>query len=168
MDQFDLVVRGGTVVTAADTARADVGIRRGKIAAVGNAPAQGRDGGRARGPLVLPPGVHNPVPPAHPAPAAPTPRHQAEGGALVAGVGLRPRGQAGAARMAAIGAEGAEVTQAGRGRQTGSGKWTDDRIRELHEKYETRGSQTAKAFAKQHSIDRSYMYQRFRSLGLLY
>ena len=34
MNRFDLVVRGGTVVTAADTFRADVGIRGGAIAAL--------------------------------------------------------------------------------------------------------------------------------------
>ena len=35
MDDFDLVIRGGTVVTAAEQFRADVGIRGGRIAAVG-------------------------------------------------------------------------------------------------------------------------------------
>ena len=35
MAEFDLVIRGGTVVTAADTFRADVGIRDGRIAALG-------------------------------------------------------------------------------------------------------------------------------------
>ena len=79
---------------------------------------------------------------------------------------LAQRSQAGAAQIAAVEAEVAEVTQPGRGRQTGSGKWTDDRIRELHAQYETRGAQTAKEFAKQHSIDRSYMYERFRRLNL--
>ena len=34
MSEFDVVIRGGTVVTAADTVRADVGIRGGKIIAV--------------------------------------------------------------------------------------------------------------------------------------
>ena len=34
MSEFDVVIRGGTVVTAADTVRADVGIRSGKIIAV--------------------------------------------------------------------------------------------------------------------------------------
>ena len=34
MPEFDLAICGGTVVTAADTFRADVGIRRGRIAAV--------------------------------------------------------------------------------------------------------------------------------------
>ena len=57
MDRFDLVIRGGTVATAADTFPADVGIRDGKIAAL----AQGLDGGReeidASGRLVLPGGI---------------------------------------------------------------------------------------------------------------
>src|SRR3954469_6468647 len=35
MADYDLVIRGGTVVTAADTYRADVGVRDGRIAAVG-------------------------------------------------------------------------------------------------------------------------------------
>jgi len=35
MDDFDLVIRGGTVVTAAEQFRADVGINGGRIAAVG-------------------------------------------------------------------------------------------------------------------------------------
>ena len=34
MADYDLVIRGGTVVTAADTYRADVGVRDGRIAAV--------------------------------------------------------------------------------------------------------------------------------------
>src|SRR6202043_3718243 len=35
METFDLVVRGGTVVTATDTAEADVGIRGETVAAIG-------------------------------------------------------------------------------------------------------------------------------------
>src|SRR5438552_7688725 len=57
MQPFDLVIRGGTVATAADSFKADVGIRGAKIAAIG----EGLDkGGReidARGRLVLPGGV---------------------------------------------------------------------------------------------------------------
>ena len=57
MNRFDLVVRGGTVVTAADTFRADVGIRGGAIAAL----ARDLDGGGeeidASGKLVLPGGI---------------------------------------------------------------------------------------------------------------
>ncbi len=33
--QFDTIIRGGTVVTAADTTRCDIGIRGGRIAALG-------------------------------------------------------------------------------------------------------------------------------------
>ena len=36
MADYDLVIRGGTVVTAADTYRADVGVRDGRIAAIGD------------------------------------------------------------------------------------------------------------------------------------
>jgi len=56
MPDFDLVVRGGTVVTAADTYRADIGIRDGRIATIG----EGLDGAQkldAGGLLVLPGGV---------------------------------------------------------------------------------------------------------------
>ncbi len=56
MDAFDLVVRGGTVVTASEQFRADVGIRGGRIAAVG----EGLRGDRtldAGGLLVMPGGV---------------------------------------------------------------------------------------------------------------
>jgi dihydropyrimidinase len=56
MAEYDLVVRGGTVVTGADTMRADVGIRDGRIAAIG----EGLEGAArldAGGLLVLPGGV---------------------------------------------------------------------------------------------------------------
>ena len=56
MADFDLVVRGGTVVTGSDTMRADVGIRGGRIAAI----ADRLDGAAtldAGGLLVLPGGV---------------------------------------------------------------------------------------------------------------
>ena len=54
--EYDLVVRGGTVVTGADIFVADVGVRQGRIAAVGDK----LDGARmldAGGLLVLPGGV---------------------------------------------------------------------------------------------------------------
>src|ERR1700722_19311883 len=59
MSEFDLVIRGGTVVTAADTFRADVGVRDGRIAALGEKldGAQVLDAG---GLLVLPGGVATP------------------------------------------------------------------------------------------------------------
>jgi len=56
MSEYDLIVRGGTVVTAADTIRADIGIAGGRIAAI----ADRLDGPRtldAGGLLVLPGGV---------------------------------------------------------------------------------------------------------------
>src|ERR1700722_16101844 len=56
MSEFDLVIRGGTVVTAADTYRADVGVRAGRIAAIGDR-LEGTDTLDAGGLLVLPGGV---------------------------------------------------------------------------------------------------------------
>ena len=56
MDGFDLVIRGGTVVTAAEQFRADVGISGGRIAAIG-ANLQGTATLDAGGLLVLPGGV---------------------------------------------------------------------------------------------------------------
>ncbi len=56
LQDFDLVVRGGTVVTASEQFRADVGVQGGRIAAVG----EGLTGARtldAGGLLVLPGGV---------------------------------------------------------------------------------------------------------------
>jgi dihydropyrimidinase len=61
MTEFDLIVRGGTVVTAADTVRADIGIRSGRITAL----ADKLDGGGreldASGLLVLPGGIDSHV-----------------------------------------------------------------------------------------------------------
>jgi dihydropyrimidinase len=57
MQPFDLVIRGGTIATATDTMKADLGVRGQTIAAIG----QGLDKGireiDARGRLVLPGGV---------------------------------------------------------------------------------------------------------------
>jgi dihydropyrimidinase len=57
MQPFDIVIRGGTVATATDTMKADVGIRGSTVAAI----AAGLDKGKreidARGKLVLPGGV---------------------------------------------------------------------------------------------------------------
>jgi dihydropyrimidinase len=55
--EFDLVIRGGTVATAADTIRCDVGIVQGKIVALGERLAGGRKEIGAGGKLVLPGGV---------------------------------------------------------------------------------------------------------------
>ena len=57
MQPFDLVICGGTVVTATDTMQADVGIRGETIAAVGRDLEKGKREINARGKLVLPGGV---------------------------------------------------------------------------------------------------------------
>lgn len=56
MSGLDLVVRGGTVVTASDSYAADVGIRDGRIIAIGDA-LSGRQVIDATGLLVLPGGI---------------------------------------------------------------------------------------------------------------
>src|SRR5271165_1070092 len=56
MPDFDLVVRGGTVVTGGDTFRADIGIRDGRIVAVAES-LQGAETLDAGGLLVMPGGV---------------------------------------------------------------------------------------------------------------
>ena len=56
MADYDLVIRGGTVVTAADTYRADVGVRDGRIAAIGEK-LDGTDTLDAGGLYVMPGGV---------------------------------------------------------------------------------------------------------------
>ena len=56
MTMHDLVVRGGTVVTAEDVVRCDVGIVGGRIATLGDG-LEGRDTIDASGRLVLPGGV---------------------------------------------------------------------------------------------------------------
>ena len=38
MAEFDIVVRGGTVATAADTTICDIGVKDGRIAALGREP----------------------------------------------------------------------------------------------------------------------------------
>jgi dihydropyrimidinase len=55
--EFDLVIRGGTVATAADTTRCDVGIVAGTIVALGERLAAGSKEVDASGKLVLPGGV---------------------------------------------------------------------------------------------------------------
>ena len=56
MADYDLVIRGGTVVTAADQFRADVGVRGGRVAALGESLRGGRELD-AGGLLVMPGGV---------------------------------------------------------------------------------------------------------------
>jgi len=55
--QFDLVIRGGTVATAADTFSSDIGIANGKIAALARGLPKGIDEVDAAGLLVLPGGI---------------------------------------------------------------------------------------------------------------
>ena len=57
MQPFDLVIRGGTVATATDSFKADVGIRGATIAAIGEGLDRGKKEIDARGKLVLPGGV---------------------------------------------------------------------------------------------------------------
>ena len=57
MQPFDLVIRGGTVATATDSFKADVGIRGSTIAAIGEGLDKGKREIDARGKLVLPGGV---------------------------------------------------------------------------------------------------------------
>ncbi len=53
---FDTVIRGGTVATASDVFSADLGLRDGRIAAIGLDLAPGRREIDATGKLVLPGG----------------------------------------------------------------------------------------------------------------
>jgi dihydropyrimidinase len=57
MAEHDLVIRNGTVVTASDTMRCDVGIRNGVVATLGTGIATGAQEIDATGRLVLPGGV---------------------------------------------------------------------------------------------------------------
>ncbi len=59
--QFDTIIRGGTVVTAADTFACDVGIRDGRIAALGTELGPGAEVVDASGLLVLPGGIDSHV-----------------------------------------------------------------------------------------------------------
>ena len=61
MNAFDLVVQGGTIATAADTFACDVGIRDGRIAALGHDLASAEKVIDATGKLVLPGGIDSHV-----------------------------------------------------------------------------------------------------------
>lgn len=61
MSDYDLIIRGGTVVTAADTSRCDVGVRDGKIAALGLDLGAAEQVIDATGRLVLPGGIDSHV-----------------------------------------------------------------------------------------------------------
>src|SRR5437588_13080891 len=54
MAEFDLVIRNGTVATAADTTECDVGVKNGTIVALGQGLAAGTRDIDASGKLVLP------------------------------------------------------------------------------------------------------------------
>ncbi len=56
-NEYDLVIRGGTLVTAGDGFAADLAVRDGRIAAIGEALPAGREEIDAAGLLVLPGGV---------------------------------------------------------------------------------------------------------------
>lgn len=61
MSDFDLAIRGGTVVTATDIMRADVGITGGRIAAIADTLAGAADEIDATGLLVMPGGIDSHV-----------------------------------------------------------------------------------------------------------
>jgi dihydroorotase-like cyclic amidohydrolase len=58
---FDTIIRGGTVATAADTFSCDIGIRGGRIAALGERLGGAREVVDAGGKLVLPGGIDSHV-----------------------------------------------------------------------------------------------------------
>jgi dihydropyrimidinase len=61
MTQFDIILRGGTIATAADTTACDVGIRGGRIVALGHDLGTARDIVDAQGKLILPGGIDSHV-----------------------------------------------------------------------------------------------------------
>lgn len=61
MDRFDLIVRGGTIATASDVFRADIGIRNGRIAQIGEALTGDCEVIDASGKYVLPGGIDSHV-----------------------------------------------------------------------------------------------------------
>ena len=61
MSEFELIIRGGEVVTAADTFRADVGVRGGKIVAIADKLTDGARVIDASGLLVMPGGIDSHV-----------------------------------------------------------------------------------------------------------
>ncbi|WP_337184028.1 dihydropyrimidinase [Shinella sp.] len=67
MSEYDLVIRGGTVVTAADTVVADVAIKAGRIVAVGSRLTDAPEVIDAGGLLVMPGGIDSHVHLAQPA-----------------------------------------------------------------------------------------------------
>src|SRR5690606_24280340 len=101
MSEFDTIIRGGTVVTAADTVRADVGIRGGRIIAVAECLTGGGREIDAGSLLVLPGGIDSHVHLAQPAFGGPAMADDFESGTRSAIAGgtttvlpfaLQPRG----------------------------------------------------------------------------
>src|SRR5215475_15669164 len=101
MPDFDLAIRGGTVVTASDTFRADVGVRGGRIVAVAESVAGALREIDASGLLVMPGGIDSHVHLAQPALGGPkmaddfltgTRSAIAGGNTTVVPLALQPRG----------------------------------------------------------------------------
>jgi dihydropyrimidinase len=61
MSEYDIILRGGTIATAADTTACDVGIRGGKVVALGHDLGAARDIVDAQGKLILPGGIDSHV-----------------------------------------------------------------------------------------------------------
>lgn len=61
MPAFDLIIRSGTIATASDSYEADIGIRDGRIVAIGEALSGAEEVVDARGKLVLPGGIDSHV-----------------------------------------------------------------------------------------------------------
>jgi dihydropyrimidinase len=61
MSRYDVIIRGGTVATAADTFSCDIGVRDGSIAALGHALGDADEVIDASGKLVLPGGIDSHV-----------------------------------------------------------------------------------------------------------
>ncbi|GEP11169.1 dihydropyrimidinase [Methylobacterium gnaphalii] len=102
MPEYDLAIRGGTVVTATDTIRADIGVRDGRIAAVADRLADAARTIDASGLLVLPGGIDSHVHIAQPSGpgivmaddfASATRAAAAGGNTCVMPFALQPRGQ---------------------------------------------------------------------------
>ncbi|ACL62933.1 dihydropyrimidinase [Methylobacterium nodulans] len=101
MSKYDLIIRGGTVVTAADTIRADVAIHAGRIVAVADRLSGGTREIDAGGLLVMPGGIDSHVHLAQPAFGGPAMADDFESGTRSAIAGgtttilpfaLQPRG----------------------------------------------------------------------------
>ncbi len=58
MAQFDLAIRGGTIATASDEFRADIGIREGRIVGIADRIEGAEQEIDATGLLALPGGIH--------------------------------------------------------------------------------------------------------------